>query len=63
MGERADRVSQEGQDGHATPGDEFAQGHDWNAGDEEDPTMRNEPGLAGLEDDIGANATAVPHKK
>jgi ElaB/YqjD/DUF883 family membrane-anchored ribosome-binding protein len=50
MGERADRV---GQHGHETPGDEFAQGRGWNAEDEEDPTMRNEPGLAGLEDDIG----------
>ncbi|HEY7094849.1 MAG TPA: DUF3618 domain-containing protein [Ktedonobacterales bacterium] len=49
MGERADRVGPEGQE---TPGDEFAQGRGWNAGDEEDPTMRNEPGLAGLEDDI-----------
>jgi ElaB/YqjD/DUF883 family membrane-anchored ribosome-binding protein len=55
MGERADRV---GHEGHETPGDEFAQGHGWNAGDEEDPTMRDEPGLAGLEDDIGvANRT------
>ena len=36
-----------------TPGDEFAQGRGWNAGDEEDPTMRDEPGLAGLENDIG----------
>ena len=49
MGQRADRVGHEGQE---TPGDEFAQGRGWNAGDEEDPTMRNEPGLAGLEDDI-----------
>jgi ElaB/YqjD/DUF883 family membrane-anchored ribosome-binding protein len=47
MGERADRV------GHETPGDEFAQGRGWNASDEEDPTMRNDPGLAGLEDDAG----------
>jgi len=30
------------------PGDEFAQGRGWNAEDEEDPTMRGEPGLAGL---------------
>ena len=49
MGERADRVGQHGQE---TPGDEFAQGRGWNAEDEEDPTMRDEPGLAGLEDDI-----------
>jgi ElaB/YqjD/DUF883 family membrane-anchored ribosome-binding protein len=47
MGQRADRV------GHETPGDEFAQGRGWSAGDEEDPTMLNEPGLAGLENDIG----------
>jgi hypothetical protein len=47
MGERTDRVGQE------TPGDEFAQGRGWNAGNEEDPTMRDEPGLAGLENDIG----------
>jgi gas vesicle protein len=50
MGQRADRV---GHEDHETPGDEFAQGRGWNAGDEEDPTMRDEPGLAGLEDDIG----------
>jgi ElaB/YqjD/DUF883 family membrane-anchored ribosome-binding protein len=50
MGQRADRV---GHEGHETPGDEFAQGRGWNASDEEDPTMRDEPGLAGLEDDIG----------
>src|SRR6476660_1165345 len=49
MGERADRV------GHETPGDEFAQGRGWNAGDEEDPTMRDEPGLAGLEDDLSVD--------
>jgi ElaB/YqjD/DUF883 family membrane-anchored ribosome-binding protein len=55
MGERADRVDQYGQE---TPGDEFAQGRGWNAGDEEDPTMRNEPGLAGLEDDIGVDPNA-----
>jgi hypothetical protein len=57
MGQGADRV---GHEGHETPGDEFAQGHGWNVGDEEEPTMRNEPGLAGLEDDIGAKATDVP---
>ena len=52
MGERTDRVGPE------TPGDEFARGRGWNAGNEEDPTMRDEPGLAGLENDIGtANRT------
>jgi ElaB/YqjD/DUF883 family membrane-anchored ribosome-binding protein len=55
MGERADRVGQHGQE---TPGDEFAQGRGWNAEDEEDPTMRDEPGLAGLEDDIGVDPNA-----
>jgi len=46
MGQRADRL------GHETPGDEFAQGRGWDAANEEDPTMRDEPGLAGLEDDV-----------
>jgi ElaB/YqjD/DUF883 family membrane-anchored ribosome-binding protein len=50
MGQRADRL---GPEGHETPGDEFAQGRGWDAANEEDPTMRDEPGLAGLEDDIG----------
>jgi hypothetical protein len=49
MGQRPDHI---GHEGHDTPGDEFAQGRGWNAEDEEDPTMRNEPGLAGLEDDV-----------
>jgi ElaB/YqjD/DUF883 family membrane-anchored ribosome-binding protein len=49
MGQRADHI------GHETPGDEFAQGCGWNAGDEEDPSMRDDPGLAGLEDDISAD--------
>jgi ElaB/YqjD/DUF883 family membrane-anchored ribosome-binding protein len=53
MGQGADRVGHEGHEGHETPGDQFAQGRGWNASDEEDPTMRDEPGLAGLEDDIG----------
>ncbi len=56
MGQRADRV---GHEGHETPGDEFAQGRGWNAGDEEDPTMRDEPGLAGLEDDISDDESAT----
>jgi ElaB/YqjD/DUF883 family membrane-anchored ribosome-binding protein len=55
MGQRADHV---GHEGHETPGDEFAQGRGWNAGDEEDPTMRDEPGLAGLEDDLGVKSTS-----
>jgi ElaB/YqjD/DUF883 family membrane-anchored ribosome-binding protein len=60
MGQRADRVGHEGHDlGHETPGDEFAQGRGWNAGDEEDPTMRDAPGLAGLEDDISDDIGVV----
>jgi len=47
MGERPDRL------GHETPSDEFPQGRGWNAADEEDPSMRDAPGLAGLENDIG----------
>jgi ElaB/YqjD/DUF883 family membrane-anchored ribosome-binding protein len=47
MGQGADRLGQE------TPGDEFSRGRGWNAGYEEDPEMREEPGLAGLENDIG----------
>jgi hypothetical protein len=53
MGERTDRV------GHETPGDEFARGRGWNADDEEDPTMRDEPGLAGLENDVGIGNRAL----